>query len=227
MINKNEFFKRQIALWGEEIQSNLYNKKILIVGCGGLGSSVAIALGASGIGEISLVDFDDVSLHNIHRQIAFKIDDENKNKSKVLRELLESRFDGVCVKNYNINFIDFIKTCNTKFDLILDCTDNLPIRKEISIFASESKTPWIYASVEEFHGQICFFENAKFESLFMINDRKPAGIACPIVMQIASFEANMALRFLAGLPISKDKLYYLFFDKFGDFNIQKFSLQTD
>lgn len=227
MINKSEFFKRQIALWGEQTQENLATKSILIVGCGGLGSSVAIALGASGIGMINLVDFDDVSIHNIHRQIAFRIEDENKNKAKVVHKLLESRFDGVCIKSFDMNFVDFAQSCDQKFDLILDCTDNLPIRKEISIFASNAKTPWIYASVEEFHGQVCFFEQAKFESLFMINDRKPAGIACPIVMQIASFEANMALRFLAGLPISKDKLHYLFFDKFGELHLQKFSLQTD
>lgn len=223
----NDYFKRQIALWGEETQENLKSKKVLIVGCGGLGSSVGIALGASGIGHITLVDFDEVSVHNIHRQIAFKIGDEEKYKAQILGELLKSRYDRVNIEVYTQNFINFKNNCNLKFDLILDCTDNLPIRKELSIFACQTSTPWIYASVEEFHGQVCFFEKAQFESLFAITQRKPAGIACPIVMQIASFEANLALRYLAGLPIAKDKLHYLFFDKFGEFNLQKFSLPTD
>lgn len=222
-----DYFKRQIALWGEATQASLKEKKILIVGCGGLGSSVAIALGASGIGSITLVDFDEVSLHNIHRQIAFKLQDENKPKAQIVAELLKNRYDelhlNVCVEN----FVDYAVASTEHFDLILDCTDNLPIRKEISLFANKMQTPWIYASVEEFHGQVCFFERARFESLFAITDRKPAGIACPIVMQVASFEANIALRFLAGLPVAKDKLYYLFFDKEGEFNLQKFALPQD
>lgn len=222
-----DYFKRQIALWGETTQASLKEKKILIVGCGGLGSSVAIALGASGIGAITLVDFDEVSLHNIHRQIAFKLQDEYKPKAKILGELLQSRYDEVDIALHIENFVDFASKCTQTFDLILDCTDNLPIRKEISIFANKTKTPWIYASVEEFHGQVCFFERARFESLFAITERKPAGIACPIVMQVASFEANIALRFLAGLPVAKDKLYYLFFDKEGEFNLQKFALPQD
>lgn len=223
----SDYFKRQIALWGEETQESLKSKRILIVGCGGLGSSVGIALSGSGIGHITLVDFDEVSVHNIHRQIAFKLGDDDKYKAEILGGLIKSRYDCVDVKICTQNFLDFVKVCSEKFDLILDCTDNLPIRKEISIFANATKTPWIYASVEEFHGQVCFFEKAKFESLFAITDRKPAGIACPIVMQIASFEANLALRYLAGLEIAKDKLHYLFFDKSGEFNLQKFALPID
>ena len=65
------YFHRQVQLWGEATQESLQTKKIVIIGCGGLGSSLAYALGSSGIGEIHLVDFDDVSVHNIHRQIAF------------------------------------------------------------------------------------------------------------------------------------------------------------
>lgn len=224
---ENNYFLRQISLWGEETQESLKSKRILIVGCGGLGSSVAVALSGSGIGHFTLVDFDEVSLHNIHRQIAFRIDDVGKFKAHIVGDLITSRYNDAKVDVYVENFIDFSKNCETKFDLILDCTDNLPIRKEISLFSDKTKTPWIYSSVEEFHGQVCFFETAKFESLFMITDRKPSGIACPIVMQIGSFEANLALRYLAELPIKKDKLFYIFFDKSGELQLQKFDLQTN
>ena len=66
-----QYFHRQVQLWGEETQTLLQSKKIAIIGAGGLGSSLAFALGSSGIGEIHMIDFDEVSLHNIHRQIAF------------------------------------------------------------------------------------------------------------------------------------------------------------
>ncbi len=51
-MDKSEYFSRQIKLWGMERQSNLENRRVLIVGAGGLGSSLAYALGTSGIGEI-------------------------------------------------------------------------------------------------------------------------------------------------------------------------------
>jgi len=78
------YFQRQVQLWGEEVQASLKNKRIAIVGSGGLGCSLGIGLGSSGIGEIHVVDFDTVSLHNIHRQIAFKLEDEGKPKAQVL-----------------------------------------------------------------------------------------------------------------------------------------------
>ena len=75
-----EYFSRQIKLWGREVQLELCNKHIVIVGCGGLGCSLGIALGSSGIGKITLLDFDRVGVHNIHRQIGFTLSDEGRAK---------------------------------------------------------------------------------------------------------------------------------------------------
>ena len=66
-----------------------------------------------------------------------------------------------------------------------------------------------------------------FESVFNISDHKPAGIAAPIVMNIASLQANLALRFLANLSVKKDFLYYCFFNEDGIFETQKFGLPTN
>ncbi len=217
-----EYFKRQIQLWGEETQLSLVDKKVAVIGCGGLGSSVGIALGSSGVGEIYLVDFDRVSFHNIHRQIAFKTEDEGRYKSQVLAELIQSRSPYVKALAFTESFSDFKKR-PLHYDLILDCTDNLQSRAEIDEFSKEIGVPWIYTSVEEFNGQLCFFEKSGFES-FKITQRTPAGIAAPIVMFMASFEANMALRYLAGLPVKKDTLFYLYFDSDGELNVQKFKM---
>jgi adenylyltransferase/sulfurtransferase len=83
---------------------------------------------------------------------------------------------------------------------------------------------WIYGSVEDSHGQVSFFEKASYEAVFKINDRKPNGIACPIVMHIASLQANLALRYLAGMTVKKDILYYLSFKEEGELNTLKFGL---
>lgn len=219
-----EYFNRQIQLWGEETQISLQDRHIVIIGCGGLGCSLGIALGASGIGKITLVDFDDVGVHNIHRQIGFTTEDEGKKKSTVLADLLKKRNPYVNITSIDGSFEDFIDLDINDIDLILDATDNLPTRAQIDTYAKEKQIPWIYGSVEEFHGQVCFFDKASFASSFQVMDRKPGGIAAPIVMNIASMQANLAIKYLIKEKVKKDTLYYYFIDKEGEINLQKFIL---
>ena len=221
-MTQGEYFNRQIQLWGSNAQQSLEKKKIAIIGSGGLGCTLAMALGTSGIGEIHMVDFDTVSSHNIHRQIAFTLDDEGKNKAKAVTALLERKNPFVKAVAFDMPFDDFKGMGNT-YDLILDATDNLPVRGEIDAHAKETDTPWIYASVEEFNGQVCFFDKADFK-VFNISDHKPGGITAPIVMHIGSLQANLALRYLAGLTVVKDKLYYLHFNDEGELITQKFGM---
>jgi molybdopterin-synthase adenylyltransferase len=221
--NEKSYFNRQIQLWGEETQVSLKAKKIAIIGCGGLGCNLAISLGSSGIGQIDLIDFDTVGVHNIHRQIGFKIGDEGQLKCEVLKSLVTSRNPFITVNALNTDF-DTFSLRDEYYDLILDGTDNLPVRAKINTFSKEKNIPWIYASVESFHGQVCFFQDSDFESVFNVNDHKPGGITAPIVMHIASFQANLALRYLAGLNIQKDTLNYFFFNDNGEFTHQKFAL---
>jgi len=221
------YFNRQIKLWGLDTQKSLQDKHIVIVGCGGLGCSLAYALCTSGIGQITLIDFDTVGIHNIHRQIAFTLEDEDKKKCEVLKDVIVSKNKFVKVNTIDGSFEDFTKLNIANIDLILDATDNLMVRKNIDEYAKTINTPWIYGSVEEFHGQVCFFNESKFDSVFSIKDRTPEGIACPIVMLIASTQANFALRYLAGLKIKKDFLNYIFYDENGELVIQKFGLPKE
>ena len=219
------YFKRQIQLWGEDTQNLLQTKKIAIVGAGGLGSSLAFALGSSGIGEIHIIDFDEINTHNIHRQIAFKIGDEGKNKAVVNTQLIKERCPYVQVTAHQCDF----KTWTTKeiaVDLIIDATDNLPTRSEINSYAKKNSISWIYGSVEAFHGQVCFIQDSSFDDAFKITNKTPAGIATPIVMHIASLQANLAIRYLADMSVKKDTLYYLFFNNDGELITQKFTLPT-
>ncbi len=218
-----KYFHRQVQLWGEDTQTLLQSKKIAIIGSGGLGSSLAFALGASGIGEIHMIDFDEVSLHNIHRQIAFKLGDEGKNKAVINADLIEQRCPYVKAIAHQCDFNEWSKK-NIEVDLIIDATDNLPTRGDINTYAKSKNLPWVYGSVEAFHGQVCFIDESSFNDAFKIIKKTPAGIVCPIVMHIASLQANLALRFLAGLSVKKDTLYYLFFNEDGELITQKFGL---
>jgi len=223
-VKQADYFHRQIQLWGKETQASLQEKTIAVIGAGGLGSSLALALGTSGIGTIHLVDFDTVSLHNIHRQIAFTLADEGRPKAEVAAELIRAKNPFVDVIPQAMDFATFSAE-DHRCDLILDATDNLPTRKEIDIWAKAHTTPWIYGSVESFNGQVCFFDQATF-GVFAVTDHQPAGITAPIVMHIASLQANLALRYLAGLPVRRDKLYHLYFDQDGELVTQKFGMPT-
>ncbi|MCD6172216.1 MAG: ThiF family adenylyltransferase [Sulfurimonas sp.] len=218
-----KYFHRQVQLWGEDTQTLLSTKKIAIIGSGGLGSSLAYALGASGIGEIHMIDFDEVSHHNIHRQIAFKTGDEGKNKAVVNAQIIEQRCPFVKAIAHECDFNTWADK-DIEVDLIIDATDNLPTRGDINTYAKTKNLPWLYGSVEAFHGQIAFIDESSFSDAFKIINKTPAGIAAPMVMHIASLQANLALRFLAGLKVKKDFLYYLFFNDEGELVTQKFGL---
>jgi len=218
-----QYFHRQVQLWGEQTQNLLQEKTIAIIGAGGLGSSLAFALGAVGIKEIHIIDFDEVSLHNIHRQIAFKLGDEGKNKAQLNADLIQQRSPYTNAVAHKCDFATW-SAKNIKVDLLIDATDNLPTRAEINTYAKEQKLPWVYGSVEAFHGQVSFIEEASFSDSFKIIKKTPAGIAAPIVIHIASLQANLALRYLAGLSVKKDMLYYLFFNDEGELITQKFGL---
>jgi len=222
---QESYFLRQYALWGEETQEALKKRSIAIIGCGGLGSTLALTLGSSGIGRVELVDFDEVSEHNIHRQLAFRLSDIGRKKANVVKELIVSRYSGVEVETHECGFDEFAKR-GISVDLLIDATDNLPTRAQIEAYSKKTGSPWLYASVEEWHGQVCLFDKGEFASSFVVNDRKPAGIAAPIVSFVASFEANIALRYLAGLEVQRDVLHYLYFDAKGAFSLSKFEIPT-
>jgi adenylyltransferase/sulfurtransferase len=218
-----DYFQRQIELWGKDTQDALKSKRVAIIGSGGLGCSVAIALSGSGLGQIVLVDFDEVSLHNIHRQIGFELSDVGEKKSTTLAKKLKARYDGTDIVSIDGSFDDFMKS-NIDVDLIIDATDNLKSRVSIDEYAKSHSIPWIYGAVEEYHGQVCFFENSSFSDSMAISEHDIKGITAPMVMQIASFEANLALRYLANLSVAKDYLYFFSFDKEGFLETRKFKM---
>ena len=221
-ISEKNFFQRQIKIWGEDKQELLKKKKILIIGSGGLGSNLAFSLGGTGIGVIDIVDFDKVEIHNIHRQMIFSLNDINFYKSKITSSFIKNRNPFLKSSAYNINFSSFIKIKNIKkYDLLIDATDNIESRFLINKYSKLSNIPWIYGSVEAFNGQVCFFNKSSFES-FNSSKHIINGNTAPMVMHIASFQSNMALRYCLDFKIDQDRLYYIYIDENGNFLYKKF-----
>ena len=97
-----ERYSRQIILKKVGIlgQKKIQNSKVLVVGCGGLGSPVIDLLSRAGVGEIGMMDHDKVSLSNLHRQIMFTADDVGKYKVNILKKKISNIKKKVKVKIY-------------------------------------------------------------------------------------------------------------------------------
>ena len=85
-----ERYSRQILLPEIDLvgQEKIRQASVLIVGCGGLGSMVALFLAGAGVGKLTLVDADSVELSNLHRQLAFRESDVAKPKVQALKDQL-------------------------------------------------------------------------------------------------------------------------------------------
>ncbi|MDP2089120.1 MAG: HesA/MoeB/ThiF family protein [Flavobacteriaceae bacterium] len=170
----NQLYGRQIILneVGENGQNLLQKSNVLIIGCGGLGSAVAVYLAASGVGNIHLVDFDVVSVSNLHRQVFYTLEDVGKPKVFCLKNYIESispfvkvTEDQVAISKYNI--AAFVKDAG----IIVDCTDNLHIKYLINDVCVLHHKTLVYGSLHKFDGYVATFNHAIENGKFTANLR--------------------------------------------------------
>lgn len=143
-------------------QKKLKNAKVLIIGCGGLGSPIALYLAAAGIGTIGLIDFDKIDFSNLQRQILFNTSDVGREKVEVAAERLKAMNSNIEVKTFNEplnseNALEIFKN----FDIIIDGTDNFPTRYLSNDACVLLNKPNVYASIFRFEGQITVFDSGK------------------------------------------------------------------
>lgn len=223
---KNQLFKRQITLSeiGKEGQQKLQNASVLVVGCGGLGSPVAVYLAASGIGKIHLVDFDTVDVTNLHRQVFYSLEDVNQPKAKALSQFLKKRapFTEVSFTNAPLtkaNVLEFIKN----YDVIIDGTDSLPTKYLINDACVLRNKPLVYGSLYKFDGYVATFnvlqKNGEYSSNLRdafpematdIPNCEEAGTLNAIVGLIATAQVNEVLKLITGVgkPLMNELLIY-------------------
>ena len=150
-------YDRQIILpqIGSEGQLKLKNAKVLIIGCGGLGSPVALYLAGAGIGKIGLVDADNVSMTNLQRQIAFNetmIDENKAEATKKVIEKLNSKIEVVAYKEFFSP--DNAERLISDYDFIIDGVDNFETKFLINDTCVLLKKPFCHAGVLRFEGQV-------------------------------------------------------------------------
>jgi molybdopterin/thiamine biosynthesis adenylyltransferase/rhodanese-related sulfurtransferase len=226
MIYKKELFKRQITLpeIGEVGQEKLQNTSVLIVGCGGLGSPIAVYLASSGIGKIHLVDFDTVAISNLHRQVFFSLEDVGKPKAQVLSQFINKRapFTEVTFTNKPIlkeNVLELI----SKVDIVVDGTDSLPTKYLLNDACVLKNKPMVYGSLYKFDGYVAAFNVLQKDGSYSANLRdafpematdipncEEAGTLNSIVGMIATQQVNEVLKLITGIgkPLLNQLLIY-------------------
>lgn len=198
---------RQTILPGVGVagQARLAAAHVLIVGCGGLGGPAAAYLAGAGVGQLTLVDGDEVAVSNLHRQVFFRTQDAGP-KARLLAEHCLALNPGTRVRAHN-TFLDVrnVKALVGSADLVLDCTDDAATKHLLNDACVLLETPLVHAAAQTFEGYVILFPNKKggvhLRDLFAapdptLPDCATTGVLPTAVGTVALLQANAALCFL-------------------------------
>lgn len=153
-------YSRQLLLpeLGVQGQLKLSQTSVLIVGCGGLGCPVAQYLAAAGIGRLGLLDYDTVELSNLHRQVLHG--EENQDQAKAL-----STANAVKRLNSTVQCVPYHLQLSSEnalqliqqYDIVADCSDNVPTRYLVNDACVLSGKPLVSASALRMEGQLTVY----------------------------------------------------------------------
>jgi len=142
-------YKIQERLIGKNAQKQISNSKIVVLGVGALGSLISELAVRAGIKDILLIDYDIISLSNLHRQFIYDEDDIGKLKVQVLKEKLKKINKKINIKTKIISIDDnnIKEIIDDKTSLIFECSDNLKTKILINNFSIKKKIPSIIGTV--------------------------------------------------------------------------------
>ena len=215
-LNKNliERFSRQIVLKNIGIlgQKKILSAKVLVVGAGGLGCPAVEFLTRAGIGTLGIVDYDKVSLSNLHRQSLYEKTDIGKSKVLIIKKILNRINPNTKVQSYNLklNNINFKKIIN-KYDYIIDGSDNFKTKFLLNDFCLKYKKFLVSGAISKFDGHIFSFnfKNKKLPCLrCFFQETEPSddqlnceteGILGTVAGIVGTIQANEILKKILGI----------------------------
>ena len=203
-------YNRQIVLRGFDIdgQAALKAASVLVVGLGGLGCAAAQYLAAAGVGRMTLLDFDTVSLSNLQRQTLHSDATIGQPKVDSARAALARINPHVDLTAINALLDDAaLEQQIAAHDLVLDCTDNVQIRNQLNAGCFAHKVPLVSGAAIRMEGQVSVFTYGEGEPCYRCLSRLfgenaltcvEAGVMAPLVGVIGSLQAMEAIKLLAG-----------------------------
>jgi len=214
-MNDNQLlrYSRHILLPQVEYagQEKLTNSHALIVGAGGLGSPVALYLAASGVGTLTICDFDEVDLTNLQRQIIHTTQSVGMNKAMSAQQTIDAINPEIKVKTIEKKSTHAeMETLISLADVVIDCSDNFATRYALNRLCFKQKKPLVSGAAVRFEGQITVFDfrneaSPCYQCLFPDTGDDQAlrcadnGVFSPLVGMIGTAQAAEALKCLMGI----------------------------
>ncbi|MDE6378600.1 MAG: HesA/MoeB/ThiF family protein, partial [Duncaniella sp.] len=189
-------------------QRRLMDSRVLIVGAGGLGSPVALYLAAAGVGHITVIDPDTVSLSNLQRQIIHSTADLGTLKAESARASMLAINPTIEVTALAEPLTPANAPALTgAHDLVMDCTDSLSTRLLVSDSCVAAGKPYVFGAVRRFEGQLFTHQpgTAHYRTIFgdtpATEEELPCandGVLNKVVGVICSLQATEEIKCLVG-----------------------------
>jgi sulfur-carrier protein adenylyltransferase/sulfurtransferase len=139
-------------------QRRLKAARVLCIGTGGLGSPAALYLAAAGVGTIGLVDFDEVELSNLQRQVLHGTRDIGRAKLESARDRLRDANPNLDIELHDCRFCsENASDLVARYDIVIDGSDNFPTRYLSNDVCVWARKPNVYGSIYRFDGQSTIF----------------------------------------------------------------------
>lgn len=205
-------YSRHILLeeLGVEGQERILQGRALVVGVGGLGSPGALYLATAGVGHLTLVDGDTVSLTNLQRQILH-------TQARIGWPKVESACQTLLDLNPQLQItmlaerVDAARLTDlvAEADVVLDCSDNFMTRQALNAACVQHHVPLVSGAAIRFDGQLAVYDSRRSDSpcyacVFPPDDAveetrcATLGVFAPLVGVIGSMQAAEALKLLSG-----------------------------
>jgi adenylyltransferase/sulfurtransferase len=192
---------------GESGQKMIKSSSVLVVGAGGLGSPVLMYLAAAGVGRIGIIDDDKVDMTNLQRQIIHSTSSVGELKTESAKKRIYQINPEIVVELFDSRLtIENAEEIISKFDIIVDGTDNFATRYTISDCCEILGKPWVFGSIHRFEGQVSVFNlngSPNYRDLFpkapppeLAPNCAEAGVLGVLPGIVGSFQANEVLKII-------------------------------
>ena len=191
-------------------QKRIKAARVVVVGAGALGSPVIQYLAAAGVGNIKIIDFDEVSLENLQSQVLHTLRDLKRPKVASAKDKVRNINRNINLEAENVKLTaDNVVSEIDGYDLVIDCTDNYKARYLLSDACVLCGIPLVFGAIYQFEGQVGIF-NLDGGPCYRCQFPEPpeaglvptcaeGGAISPLPGIIGSIQANEALKLILGI----------------------------